>query len=207
MITTISGFLSGATASCSAAVMGVPADIISQRQMIKTDKSQMHGNQFRDTIALIKEINSENGLRGFYRGYFATIITYAPSSAIWWASYSAARRALAPWASDSRWKQVLLPSICGVSAAFASATITNPLDVAKTRIQISRVRLPYPTQSDVPISKPAALTIPGVLKEIYRQEGLVRMWTKGLSARIANMSLFATLMSSAYEGVKYLSRK
>lgn len=202
----VSGFLSGATASCSAAVAGVPADIISQRQMIKTDKSQLNGSQLSDTTAMIREIYKANGIRGFYRGYFATIFTYAPSSAIWWAAYSTARRFLAPWAADSKYKQMVMPAMSGVCAAVTAATLTNPLDVAKTRIQVSRNKLLASRDATALTTSPPQ-TLRSVMKEIYQREGLFKLWTKGLSARATSMSLFAVLMSSAYEGIKYLSRK
>ena len=32
------------------------------------------------------------GLRGFFRGYLASIITFCPNSAIWWLVYSGTRR-------------------------------------------------------------------------------------------------------------------
>jgi hypothetical protein len=42
-------------------------------------------------LATVKAIISKNGLRGLYRGYWLTLLTFGPSSAVWWAVYSSTR--------------------------------------------------------------------------------------------------------------------
>lgn len=37
--------------------------------------------------AIVSVIYRRDGLRGFYRGYMASLLTYAPSSAMWWCFY------------------------------------------------------------------------------------------------------------------------
>ncbi|WP_369294506.1 MC/SLC25 family protein, partial [Klebsiella pneumoniae] len=39
-----------------------------------------------------QKIIHSDGLRGLYRGFGVSILTYAPSNACWWASYSIAHR-------------------------------------------------------------------------------------------------------------------
>jgi hypothetical protein len=41
---------------------------------------------------LIRKSLNANGLRGLYRGFGISILTYAPSNVVWWASYSVAHR-------------------------------------------------------------------------------------------------------------------
>jgi len=38
-------------------------------------------------MAITKDVYQHDGLRGFYRGYTASLFTYVPSSALWWAFY------------------------------------------------------------------------------------------------------------------------
>jgi solute carrier family 25 protein 44 len=38
-------------------------------------------------LAITKDIYHTDGLRGFYRGYVASLFTYVPSSALWWTFY------------------------------------------------------------------------------------------------------------------------
>ena len=37
--------------------------------------------------AIVKAVYRQNGIRGFYKGYLASLSLYAPSSAAWWAIY------------------------------------------------------------------------------------------------------------------------
>lgn len=39
------------------------------------------------TAAVIKQIFRCDGVSGFYRGYTASLATYVPNSALWWAFY------------------------------------------------------------------------------------------------------------------------
>lgn len=38
-------------------------------------------------MATIRDVYARQGLQGFYRGYFASILQSGPSSGIWWACY------------------------------------------------------------------------------------------------------------------------
>lgn len=43
----------------------------------------------RGSFSIGREILAESGARGLFKGYFASVLTYAPSSAIWWSTYRA----------------------------------------------------------------------------------------------------------------------
>jgi hypothetical protein len=43
-------------------------------------------------MRLIRKSLNADGPRGLYRGFGISILTYAPSNAVWWASYSVAHR-------------------------------------------------------------------------------------------------------------------
>ena len=42
---------------------------------------------FGQTKDIIRQILRADGLRGFYRGYVASLLTYIPNSAVWWPFY------------------------------------------------------------------------------------------------------------------------
>lgn len=44
-------------------------------------------SKFRTTIDIAQIIYQTDGLKGFYRGYFASVCTYVPNSALWWSFY------------------------------------------------------------------------------------------------------------------------
>jgi solute carrier family 25 protein 44 len=39
------------------------------------------------TTDITRQIYLRDGVRGFYRGYIASLCTYVPNSALWWAFY------------------------------------------------------------------------------------------------------------------------
>ena len=72
---------------------------------------------------------------GFYRGYFVSLMTFAPSSAIWWSCYSGLLPSLNP-ALLLGFPLVMLQAFSGVTAAVISSLLTNPIDVIRTRLQV-----------------------------------------------------------------------
>lgn len=141
LVASTSNFVAGALASLSGQLIAVPVDVISQRQMIAKE-SRMSGLQ------MAKQIVRSDGLSGLYRGVGASIMMFVPSSAIWWSSYGMYQSIL--W---SRWDKLKgvphhagpverpeneilsVQILSGVMTGCTTASITNPLDVIKTRIQ------------------------------------------------------------------------
>lgn len=48
-----------------------------------------NNSRFRTTMDIVSAIYRRDGLTGFYRGYVASLCTYVPNSAMWWAFYHA----------------------------------------------------------------------------------------------------------------------
>ncbi|KRY56293.1 Solute carrier family 25 member 44 [Trichinella britovi] len=151
-------FIAGAGATAGAQLILVPLDVVSQHMMVSHILSKKHpvsvdasilksplnlSEKYKDakgplSYFICKEIYKRDGiLRGFYRGYFASLLCYAPSSAVFWSTYHAL--------SDYICKKVdSVPQIVvtGVSATVASLTatvLTHSLDVFRTNLQIERL--------------------------------------------------------------------
>lgn len=118
---------------------------------------------------------------------------YAPSSAIWWGSYGFIRQKLAQLAKfnnvePSRQKlQAASGAVAGVIATLA----TNPIDVARTRLQVEGSSARGAAQN----------TLRSTLAVLWKEEG-PKSLMKGVQPRI-----FATIPSSimiitVYEFVK-----
>lgn len=41
---------------------------------------------------VVQHIIKTEGIRGLYRGFGLSVITYSPSSAVWWASYGTSQQ-------------------------------------------------------------------------------------------------------------------
>lgn len=217
---TTANAIAGLSAAMAAQLVWTPVDVVSQRLMVQGGPSNSGVSnasvcKYLNGIDAFRKILKTDGLRGLYRGFGISILTYAPSNALWWASYSVAQRLV--WGgigcycykkdggSNENGSNVIKPDsktvmvVQGVSAAMAggvSALITTPLDTIKTRLQVlggeeKGRRGP---------------TIGQTIRNLVKEGG----WTacyRGLGPRWASMSMSATTMITTYEFVKRLSAK
>lgn len=86
----------------------------------------------------MREIVHREGFRGLYRGYLVSLMTYAPNSALWWASYTGFYRKSVEMdiLTLTRLPLPLLQAMCGMTGGLLAAVLTNPLDVFRTRYQV-----------------------------------------------------------------------
>lgn len=103
-------FIAGGVASLVAQTVVVPVDVVSQHLQILPVSNQMKASErsrplktvlvqpvnapvngmvtgFGTTKSIVLKIYRRDGLRGFYKGYLTSVITYVPTSGIWWLSY------------------------------------------------------------------------------------------------------------------------
>ena len=202
--TKVRAFLGGAAASVVGQTIIVPFDVISQHLMlmgqqttstdakakvsatnqlaIKTEgrtKGQIVGD-------VVRAVYHKDGLRGFYRGYGASLCTYVPSSASWWTFYHFFQDAYDLALPTDRLPRTLTQCVSAMTAGCATAVITNPLDLVRTRVQVQR--------------KP----IPETIRWLWETEG-VRLFKKGLTARMLASSIYSVCVILGYETVKKYS--
>lgn len=221
----IANAAAGLSAAMAAQLVWTPVDVVSQRLMVQGSRfgsasslalSNASACKYVNGIDAFRKILSTDGLRGLYRGFGISILTYAPSNAMWWASYSVAQRLV--WSgigcyyskkddenTNGNGSNAIKPdsktivAVQGVSAAMAggvSALITMPLDTIKTRLQVL----------DGEENGRRGPTVGQTLRNLIREGG----WTacyRGLGPRWASMSMSATTMITTYEFLKRLSAK
>lgn len=83
----------GVSAAVAAQVVWTPVDVVSQRLMVQ-GSSGGAATRYRNGVDAFRKILMADGLRGLYRGFGMSILTYAPSNAVWWASYSLSQRTI-----------------------------------------------------------------------------------------------------------------
>ncbi|KAM1011050.1 hypothetical protein ACFX13_047191 [Malus domestica] len=218
---TIANAAAGLSASMASQLVWTPIDVVSQRLMVqggvKSNPKVPSASdcKYVNGIDAFRKIMKTDGPRGLYRGFGISIVTYAPSSAIWWASYSVAQRTV--WdgvgyylckkgdLSNENGVNTYTPgsktvmAVQGVSAAMAggmSALITMPLDTVKTRLQVL----------DGEENGRRGPTIGQTIRNLVKEGG----WTacyRGLGPRWASMSVSATTMITTYEFLKRFSTK
>ncbi|RDX76151.1 Solute carrier family 25 member 44, partial [Mucuna pruriens] len=204
---TIANAAAGLSAAVAAQLVWTPVDVVSQRLMVQGGSTP----QYMNGIDAFRKILKSDGARGLYRGFGISILTYAPSNALWWASYSIAQRMVwggvgcclgkkAGGESELRPDSRTVMGVQGVSAAMAggmSALITMPLDTIKTRLQV--------LDGDDNNGRRGP-TIMHTLRSLVREGGWMACY-RGFGPRWASMSLSATTMITTYEFLKRLSTK
>jgi len=190
----------GLVSSMASQTVFVPLDVVSQRLMVQGTPGATKYNGSMDAIS---KILKADGIRGLYRGFGMSVMTYAPSSAVWWAAYGSSQRLI--WRQlgyglgsekdlPSTSEVVLVQALGGVCAGATSSIATTPMDTIKTRLQvIVNVGEGHPT-------------VRQTVKQLLKEEGW-RGFYKGIGPRFLSMSLWGTSMITTYEFLKRLSVK
>ena len=214
LATSISGGLAGGIASMAAQTLVVPMDVISQRQMVMDNALY---TQRGSATTIISEIIKTDGWRGMYRGFGMSIFTSLPVGVLWWSCYSGTQHLMhsngfVGNSNDLKGFAVrgFVQLTCGLSAAFVAATLSQPLDVIKTRVQVqigSSSAEPLTINSRSHLTQiHQKITYTSVARDLYNTSG-VRGFFRGTGPRLMSMGLWGTVLSSAYEYLRHVSRK
>ncbi|KAF4365817.1 hypothetical protein CsatB_006323 [Cannabis sativa] len=221
----IANAAAGLSSAMAAQLVWTPIDVVSQRLMVqscsnvsnvKNSIPSVSSYSYTNGLDAFRKIMYSDGFRGLYRGFGISILTYAPSNAVWWASYSVAHRLI--WGGfgcymaknkkkyDENENGCFRPdsratlAVQGLSAAMASgvsALITMPLDTIKTRLQVL---------DGEENGQRRPLTIAQTVRNLVKEGGFGACY-RGLGPRWASMAMSATTMITTYEFLKRLSTK
>uniref|UniRef100_A0A8C6W4I0 Solute carrier family 25 member 44 n=3 Tax=Nannospalax galili TaxID=1026970 RepID=A0A8C6W4I0_NANGA len=195
---TVKSLVAGGSASLVAQSITVPIDVVSQHLMMqrkgeKMGRFQVCGNlegqglvAFGQTKDIIRQILRADGLRGFYRGYVASLLTYIPNSAVWWPFYHFYAEQLS-YLCPKECPHIVFQAISGPLAAATASILTNPMDVIRTRVQVEG-------KSSIILT----------FKQLMAEEGPWGLM-KGLSARIISATPSTIVIVVGYESLKKLS--
>ncbi|RDX75310.1 Solute carrier family 25 member 44, partial [Mucuna pruriens] len=195
--------IAGMASSLLSQAVFVPIDVVSQKLMVQGYSGH---DKYSGGLDVARKVLRSDGIRGLYRGFGLSVMTYAPSSAVWWASYGSSQRFL--WriiitgcfgrlwgdrnseeGTPSLPKIVLVQATGGVIAAATASCITTPLDTIKTRLQVTGLE--------------KKISVKQVVKDLIIEDGWKGLY-RGLGPRFFSMSAWGTSMILAYE---YLSKK
>ncbi|XP_057965621.1 uncharacterized protein LOC131156173 [Malania oleifera] len=190
----IANGIAGMTSSLFAQSVFVPIDVISQKLMVQGYSGHARYNGGLDVA---RKILKADGIRGLYKGFGLSVITYSPSTAVWWAMYGSSQRVI--WrllghghdlevAAPSQWTIALVQAAGGITAGATASCITTPLDTIKTRLQV--------------MGHEKKTTTRQVVKILIKDDGWKGLY-RGLGPRFFSMSAWGTSMILAYE---YLSK-
>lgn len=191
----------GACASLVGQTIIVPFDVISQHMMV-LGQTEGHGKskvvvnplkiayqgRKKPQIALdiVRNVYKMDGIKGFYRGYLASISAYVPNSALWWSFYHFYQEQLARFSPEGT-STLLLQCIAAPLGGVTTVLLTNPLDIVRARLQVQR-----------------AGNFGHTFKILWTEEQF-GIFTKGLSPRLFQSVIFSFTIILGYESVKRFS--
>ncbi len=168
----------------------------------KFTRSSINSSPWR----IVKHIYATEGMRGYFRGLMPYLLVQGPGSAVWWASYEASKASIFKLysnlgitiADDGLYAgtDIFKLAACVISGAIAGAAgyiAVNPLEVAKTRLQLLEVH----KRHDYNRLRRGFFFI---LEEIYRREGIAGLF-KGIQPRLM---IRVPVSSVAFVGYEYL---
>ncbi|KAH1212450.1 Solute carrier family 25 member 44 [Glycine max] len=180
-----------------AQLLWTPVDVVSQRLMVqgsnKSNLNLIHDlNNSENGFEALRKILGVDGPRGFYRGFGVSIVTYVPSNAVWWASYSMVVVVIV----GVQW-------LSAVMASGVSAVVAMPLDSIKTMWMLHKLQV---LDSEEIKGQRRSLTLVQVVRNSVKKGGILGCY-KGLGPRWASMSMSAATMITTYEFLKRVSAK
>jgi len=176
--------LSGVAACAASQLWMVPVDVVSQHQQVNTKKLKT-SEQVRQTTSLARTIFRNGGITGFYRGFWISLFTFGPQSAIFWGTFGRARRSL-----DFIPNQNLQVSLSAATASVFTNLITTPLDTVRARYQLSEGKT----------------TSIQVFKELWKSERIAGLY-KGYFARTLYGLLNSSPIVMGYFWIRRTSQK
>ncbi|KAL5036457.1 hypothetical protein BDV3_005141 [Batrachochytrium dendrobatidis] len=200
------GFLSGACAEIAGGMFYVPADIVAQRLQIQSTRGFVHNSRlYSGPLDVVKKVLRNDGIQGFYRGYFAYVGAYAPASAVQWGSYELFKGILFRTTTflETRFrinskpipaKENIVNGISGGLAAICAITANNPLEILRIRTQLLESR----NKKDAESIRRGYVQL---ASSIFHEEGW-RAFYRGLRVRMMVTIPSAIVAMSGYETIK-----
>jgi len=161
--------------------------IVSPLELIRTKMQSQKMAFYQVRQALSVTLKSE-GIKGLWKGYTATLLRDVPFSAMYWGLYETLRP------KEYNFQQCF---VAGAVSGTVASTITLPMDVIKTRLQIDLGEKLVKGNGN----KNHVLKSVSIAKEIVRNEGTKGLFS-GLTPRLVKVAPACAIMISSYEYCK-----
>lgn len=183
----MSGGLAGTVASC----LTNPLEVI--KTQLQSSISAESGNLAAGRghpLTIAKRILEEDGAAGFFRGLPPTLIGIIPSRSAYFYAYQQCKHALGRAGLKEGAPANSL--ISGMMAGITGNTLTNPIWMVKTRMQLL---------VDASVGQKAYTGYRDAISTIFREEGLAGFY-KGISASywyvVSRVSVFVCVCTCVY---------
>ena len=201
-------FSSGMLAEAVTCTIYVPVDVVKERMQVQQRINIDSNNRthYKGSWDAVQSIAKREGLAGIYKGYWATLASFGPFSALYFMFYERfkdfARERNEIALTQDRMEDAKLPFLqlvsCSAGAGALASWLTSPLDMAKLRLQVQRGRLASMSNS----SSGGNLQYKGMIDclcKVYNNEGGIRGLFRGAGARVLHVVPATAVTMSCYE--------
>jgi len=171
---------------------GICATIVSDAVLTPMDaikqKMQLGARHYKGMTDCVRTVIKTEGFGALYASYTTTLLMNVPYNAVYFASYESLRQVLKR--GSEKEFDVTAHFIAGGGAGSIAAALTNPFDVAKTRLQ---------TQGDTG-KKYSGMS--DALITMWKEEGKSG-YLRGIRPRVILHSMSAAICWATYEWMKH----
>jgi hypothetical protein len=211
-------FSSGILAEAVTCIIYVPVDVVKERMQVQCRESLTPNNdtlrkppqsyQYNGSWDALQQIIRTEGVKGIYRGYWATLASFGPFSALYFVFYErfkawSKQQTLRDNKTDNpddaqRMADGDLPLhylvACSAGAGALASWLTSPLDLAKLRLQVQRGQAAT-AASNTGQNNTLYRGMFDCLHDAYKKGELFR----GAGARVLHFAPATTVTMTAYE--------
>eukprot|EP01035_Chromulina_nebulosa_P018562 gene18562-24285_t len=189
---------SGIIAEICCCVLFVPVDVIKERLQVQSLSQIKNQILYKGSIDAVNKIWKNEGLRGIYKGYGATVLSYSPFSALYFLLYEETKSFVLPRYSkltDLNEDNISFSNalICSAFAGSVASYVTSPLDMAKLRLQVQR--------GGSYTSQIAYTGLYDILSRVYISEGFKGLF-RGAMARVLYHAPSTAITMAVFEECK-----
>ena len=184
-------YISGAISGLASRVIVHPFDTIKARMQIQRSRIDLSTIRTTRSIwSLMLELYSQEGIRGFYRGWGMTSLMGAPASGLYFYVFEKSKKVLQSSMGVSQsFTLSLLSAIC---AELVSCVLWVPIDVIKERMQVMSATQAYHYKNSL-----------DAVRQIFKTDGLRGMY-RGYGATVLAFGPFTGISLATYDKLKHM---
>lgn len=187
---TLSNATAGSLASFFSAFSLCPTELIKVKLQCAREVATLSGNKIEVSASkLVREIIRRNGFFGLFQGLQSTIVREMPGYFVFFGAYEGCRELLKPVGKTKEDCGTLATIVAGATSGIALWTVIYPIDVVKSRIQVS-----HDTRS---------MNLWKHILEISRKEGVTFLYS-GLQPTLIRTVPASAALFLTYEWTKRL---
>lgn len=165
---------------------------ISPIELVRTKLQSRQGYSYVELVGIVRSAVRQNGVLSLWRGLSPTLLRDVPFSALYWVGYEALKRRMTSGLGHE-WT-FLIPFLAGSLSGAMASILTNPLDVAKTHMQVD-------LGESLGERSLGRGSLRSVLQKVVAEHGLSGLYA-GLVPRTAKIAPACAIMIGSYEAGK-----